>query len=117
MRSLLKKHPNLYMSVKLDESGSRWTSPFGPNDGLKPGWLMMLRDFPDRFVIGSDQFFDEGSERIALARKFIDALPPAIARVVASENARRIYRLDTKTRSIDSAGCWSWGGHAVTHCR
>jgi predicted TIM-barrel fold metal-dependent hydrolase len=98
MRSLLQKHPNLYMSVKLDESGSRRTSPFGPDNTLKPGWLMMLRDFPDRFVIGSDQFFDEGTERLALARKFVDALPPQVARVVASENARRIYRLETKTR-------------------
>ena len=98
MRSLLERHPNLYMSVKLDESGSRQTSPFGPNDGLKPEWLMMLRDFPDRFVIGSDQFFDEGTERLTLARKFVDALPPGVARVVASENARRIYRLETKTR-------------------
>ena len=98
MRSLLEKHPNLYMSVKLDESGSLRTSPFGPDDGLKPVWLMMLRDFPDRFVIGSDQFFDEGTERLTLARKFVDALPPEVARVVASENARRIYRLETKTR-------------------
>src|SRR5258706_3029578 len=98
MRSLLEKHPNLAMSVKLDESGSRPTSPFGSDDGLKPGWLMMLRDFPDRFVIGSDQFFDEDTERLALARKFVDALPPEVARVVASENARRIYRLETKAR-------------------
>jgi predicted TIM-barrel fold metal-dependent hydrolase len=98
MRSLLEKHPNLYMSIKLDESGSRQTSPFGPDNGLKPGWLKMLRDFPDRFIIGSDQFFDEGTERLTLARKFVDALPPEIARVVGSENARRIYRLETKTR-------------------
>jgi predicted TIM-barrel fold metal-dependent hydrolase len=98
MRSLLEKHPNLYMSVKLDESGSRPTAPFGPDDGLKPGWITMLRDFPDRFMIGSDQFFDEGAERISRARKFVDALPPDVARVVASENARRIYRLETKTR-------------------
>jgi predicted TIM-barrel fold metal-dependent hydrolase len=97
MRSLLKKHPNLYMSVKLDKSGFRRTSPFGPDNGLKPGWLTMLRDFPDRFMIGSDQFFDEGTERLTLARKFVDALPPEVARVVASENARRIYRLETKT--------------------
>jgi len=85
MRSLLKKHPNLYMSVKLDESGSRRTWPFGPKGGLKPGWLAMLRDFSDRFVIGSDQFFDEGTERLTLARKFVDALPPEVARVVGSE--------------------------------
>ena len=98
MRSLLKNHPNLYMSVKLDESGSRRTWPFGPKGGLKPGWLAMLRDFSDRFVIGSDQFFDEGTERLTLARKFVDALPPEVARVVGSENAKRIYRLETKTR-------------------
>lgn len=98
MRSLLEKHSNLTMSIKLDESGSRPTSPWGPDGGLKPGWLMMLRDFPDRFVIGSDQFFDEGAERLILARKFVDALPPEAARLVASENARRIYRLETKTR-------------------
>lgn len=98
MRSLLTKHPNLYMSLKLDESGFRLTSPFAVDDKIKPGWLMMLRDFPDRFVIGSDEFFDEGTERLALARKFVDALPPELARGVATENARRIYRLEARTK-------------------
>jgi len=98
MRSLLEKNPNLYMSVKLDKSGFRGTSPFGLDDRLKPGWIRMLLDFPDRFVIGSDQFFDEGTERLSLARKFVDELPPEVARVVASENARRIYRFETKTK-------------------
>jgi len=98
MRALLDKHPNLYLSMKLDQSGSRETFPFSSDGGLKPGWLMMLRDFRDRFVIGSDQFFDDGIERLTLARKFVDALPPEVARGVASENARRIYRLETKTR-------------------
>jgi hypothetical protein len=58
----------------------------------------MLRDFPDRFLIGSDEFFDEGTERLALARRFVDALPPELARGVASENARRIYRLEARTK-------------------
>jgi predicted TIM-barrel fold metal-dependent hydrolase len=98
MRSLLEKHPNLYMGIKLDESGVRLTFPFASDGGLKPGWLKMLRDFRDRFVIGSDQFFDEGTERISLARKFVDALPPEVARAVATENARRIYRFETKAR-------------------
>jgi predicted TIM-barrel fold metal-dependent hydrolase len=98
MRSLLAKNPNLYMSMKLDNSGSRRTSPLGLDDRPKPGWLKMLDDFPDRFMIGSDQFFDEGTERLALARKFVDELPPELARVIASENTRRIYRLQTKTK-------------------
>jgi len=98
MRSLFNKHPNLYMGIKLHESGSRQTFPFGPDGALKPGWLMMLRGFRDRFVIGSDQFFDEGTDRLTLARKFVDALPPEVARVVATENARRIYRFEAKAR-------------------
>ncbi|HBA39007.1 MAG TPA: 5-oxo-L-prolinase, partial [Deltaproteobacteria bacterium] len=56
-------------------------------------WLALLKDFSGRFVIGSDQFFDEGTERLARARRFIDALPPDLARLVARENAKQIYRL------------------------
>jgi predicted TIM-barrel fold metal-dependent hydrolase len=98
MRALLNRHPNLYLSIKLDESGFRITFPLTPDGGVKPGWLMMLRDFPDRFMIGSDQFFDEGTERLALTRKFIDSLQPELARLVASENARRVYRLEPNRR-------------------
>lgn len=98
MRSLLGKHPNLCMSIKLDEHGSPRTAPFDPDGGLRPGWLALLRDFPDRFMIGSDQFFDEGTARLALARKLVDALPPELAYLVARENAKRIYRLDTKAK-------------------
>jgi predicted TIM-barrel fold metal-dependent hydrolase len=86
------------MSIKLDPRSGQKTWPFGPDGAIRPAWLALLREFPDRFVIGSDQFFDEGTERVALARKFIDALPPDIARAVASDNARRIYRLGAKTK-------------------
>jgi predicted TIM-barrel fold metal-dependent hydrolase len=98
MRSLLGKHLNLYMSIKLDPRGPQRTSPFTPDGGLSPDWVALLRDFPDRFIIGSDQFFEEGNERLALARRLVDALPADIARFVASENAKRIYRLDAKSR-------------------
>ena len=98
MRALLGKHPNLYMSIKLDPHGPQRTSPFTPDGVVRPDWVVLLRAFPDRFIIGSDQFFDEGSERLALARKLIDALPADIARLVAHENAKRIYRLDAKSR-------------------
>ncbi len=98
MRTLLGKHANLYMSIKLDPQGGQKTWPFDPDGGIRPPWLALLREFPDRFVIGSDQFFDEGTERVALTRKFIDALPPDIARVVSSENAKHIYRLEAETK-------------------
>ena len=98
MRSLLERHPNLHMSIKLDPRGPQGTSPLTPDGMLRAEWLALLRAFPDRFVIGSDQFFEEGAERLALARKLVDALPSDVARRVASENARRIYRLDGKPK-------------------
>ena len=49
-------------------------------------------------MIGSDQFFDEGRERLDLARSLVNSLPPDVARLVASENAKRIYRLDAKPK-------------------
>jgi len=96
MRSLLERHPNLYMSIKVDPSGTQHTSPLTPDGLLRPEWVALLRAFPDRFMIGSDQFLDEGTERLALARRLVDALPTDIARLVASENARRIFRVDHK---------------------
>jgi predicted TIM-barrel fold metal-dependent hydrolase len=99
MRALLGKHPNLYMSFKVDTRGPQRTSPFTPEGGLRPGWVELLREFPDRFLIGSDQFFDdEGTERLSEARRLLDALPPELARQIGSENAKKVYRLDRAAR-------------------
>lgn len=98
MHRLLSDHPNLYMSIKLDDRAPKLTSPFDMENHLKPGWLALLSEFPDRFLIGSDQFYDSGPEHVALVRQFVDALPPDIARQVANENARRIYRLETQAK-------------------
>ena len=98
MRALLQRNPNLYMSIKLDPGGPQRTSPLGPDGAIRPDWLALLKDFSGRFVIGSDQFFDEGTERLARARQFIDVLPPDLARLVARENARQIYRLSAPAK-------------------
>ena len=96
MRELLSQHPNLFMTIKSDDHGASRTSPFLPGLALKPGWLAMLRAFPDRFAVGSDQFFDEVDQdptRIERARKLVDELPPELAHQVGRENVRRIYRV------------------------
>jgi amidohydrolase family protein len=98
MRRLLSDHSNLYMSIKLDEHAPKHPWPFDPDGSLKPGWLALLSEFPDRFLIGSDQFFDVPPEHLALARRFVDALPPEIAHRVANENARRVYRLGAQPK-------------------
>lgn len=93
MTALLEKHANLYMSLKTDTQGNKATSPFLAPRQIKPAWIAMLRRFHDRFVIGSDQFFDQGPARIDRARSLVDALPPDVARLIASENVGHIYRL------------------------
>jgi hypothetical protein len=50
MRRLLERHPNLYMTIKSDQHGTPATAPFLRDGGLKPGWLAMLQQFPDRFT-------------------------------------------------------------------
>ncbi|MCC7016190.1 MAG: amidohydrolase family protein [Rhodospirillales bacterium] len=93
MRALLSRHSNLHMSVKLDPRGPQKTSALTPSGAIRPGWLALLREFPDRFMVGSDQFHDEGEKRLARARAFADALPADLAGRIVRENALRVYRL------------------------
>jgi hypothetical protein len=94
MRRLPQQHANLMMSIKYDRSGTKLTAPFSPDGSeLRPGWIAMLHEFPQRFMIGSDQFLGEPTEHFESARRLIDALPPDLRSAVARENARRICRL------------------------
>ena len=75
-----------------------------------PEWVELVRAFPDRFVMGGDQFFANPSLSGAgpglmfaqmaplqrqRARQFLQSLPSDVARKVASENAIRLYKLDS----------------------
>jgi hypothetical protein len=105
MRDLLAKHPNLYMTIKSDPAGNRRNSPLA-GGRLKREWLELLRAFPDRFVIGSDIFFDDlraqdkppVMARLQRARRIVDELPPELANLVTVENVKRIYRLSRAPR-------------------
>lgn len=93
MRELLSKHPNLFMSLKVDGSGFSRSSPMNSEGRIRSNWLVLFKDFPDRFVVGSDQFVGETVDRLANVRKLVNALPPDLAEKFANINARRIYRL------------------------
>lgn len=96
MRGLLERHANLAMSIKYDRGGVGQSAPFLPRGGeLRPGWIAMLREYPDCFMIGSDQFLGDDTERLEGARRLVDALPPDLKLRIAGDNAKRIYRLDT----------------------
>ncbi len=107
-RKMLEKHPNLYMSLRLGPGLSPENFPLTPDGSLKPEWLQLFKDFPGRFVIGDDQFFmgkltktgsiaGELHNKAPLCRQltsvFLKALPPDLARKIATENAIALYKL------------------------
>jgi len=97
---LLKRHPNLYMSLKVGPDSRPDNSPLDPRGRIKPEWLELIGAFPDRFFIGSDRFFvtPEVPRRIGPpspeALKILPQLPRSLARKVSYENARAIFNLD-----------------------
>ncbi len=105
-RTLLQKYSNLYMSLRMAPGRAPENHPLTRDGEIKPAWLRLLNDFPDRFVIGGDQFIvstamrGEGpalsfSRRApitrAQTRKLLEALPPDLARKIGYENAILLY--------------------------
>jgi predicted TIM-barrel fold metal-dependent hydrolase len=97
MRPLLTRHPNLYMEIKYDPTALGKNPPVGADGKLKAEWLRLYRDFPDRFLIGSDQHYDPPSAtplaRAQANAKLLDQLPPDLRRKIALDNPLRIYGL------------------------
>jgi predicted TIM-barrel fold metal-dependent hydrolase len=98
IRSLVEKHPNLYMSVKVDRQSLSENRPVAAGK-IRPEWIDLVRSFPSRFMIGADEHFgvseqtSRGVGRAKAARLFLDQLPEDLALKVGYENALRIYRL------------------------
>jgi predicted TIM-barrel fold metal-dependent hydrolase len=96
-RRLLAAHPNLYMEIKFDP-GFPGKDPPIVDGKLKPEWLKLYADFPDRFIIGSDQHFDPPAS-VPLARAqqnalLLDQLPDGLRKKIAIENPLRIYGIE-----------------------
>lgn len=107
VRELLGRHSNLALSI-------RPTAPFPgsmvhPKGAVNDKWIAVLRDFPDRFVIGSDSFvvakaytgaeaprvFEQRSEiQRRGIRRLLSYLPEDLAKRVGYENAIRLYGLN-----------------------
>lgn len=107
-RRLMQAHPNLVLQLKVGVTTRPGRSIFPQNDLLddadkiRPEWLDVLRAFPDRIVLGGDNFhaapgarapFARPQNNSSRARLLIQQLPPDLAKKVASENAIRLYKL------------------------
>lgn len=91
-RRLLQRHSNLYMEIKLDPKAP------GKNyllagERIKPDWLKLFEDFPDRFIIGSDQHYPQpnGPQRWETVVLLFNQLPPDLRKRIGTENVARIY--------------------------
>ncbi|MBI2992451.1 MAG: amidohydrolase family protein, partial [Deltaproteobacteria bacterium] len=107
-RRLLTKYPNLYMSLRMAPGRTPQNHPMERGGRIRPEWMRLLQDYPDRFVIGGDQFFTSPSlrgqgpgitfsQRAPIVRErtraFLTTLPPELYRTIAVENATRLYKL------------------------
>ena len=100
VRQMLQAHPNLSMSFRLNRRAPRPAAALDPGGTLKAPWKALIQDFPDRFMLGSDAFYERGGiargsteEGLNNLRALVEQLPPEVGAKVASENAIRLYKL------------------------
>ncbi|MEW6281308.1 MAG: amidohydrolase family protein [Candidatus Eremiobacterota bacterium] len=104
LRRLLQGHPNLYLALRVEDRPGTLDGQPMPNrildrEGrIQADWSALLREFPERFVLGSDEFIS-AKERGRYPRSFsstwswLSQLPAEVASKIAGGNARRLYRL------------------------
>ena len=95
-RRLLAAHPNLFMEIKIDPEKPGKNSPLtnGAIGAIKPEWLQLFRDFPDRFIVGSDQHYPEpvaSVQRWQAIVQLLNQLPAEVRQKIAVDNARALY--------------------------
>jgi Amidohydrolase len=93
-RRMLQAHPNLYMEIKTDPQAPGRNYPLGSDGKIKPEWLKLFTDFPDRFVIGSDQHYPEPKDADKRWQETIllfNQLPADVRKKIGMENVAHIY--------------------------
>lgn len=105
LRRLLGAHQNLFMALRVPPRVARPDGSAIPNRLVDPdhkiqaNWLRLLQAFPDRFVIGADEFIGPSGAAARIAASFdptwamLEQLPKVLAEKIGGENARRIYGL------------------------
>lgn len=107
LRRLLDDHSNLFLSMRVEERqvvvGGDEAMPnriVNKNWKIRPEWIKLIGDYPDRFMIGGDEFVGVPGKTRRWPQSFeetwstIDQLPPDLAKKVGHDNASRIYKID-----------------------
>jgi len=84
----MRRHPNLMGELS-------YRNDITEDGRLSPGWALLFREHPDRFLLGSDAWVNsrwtQFDEIMAYYRGWLAQLPPEIARKIAHENGERIF--------------------------
>ncbi len=106
LRQLLGVHPNLYLALRVEEREFTMGGDPMPNRLVdenwkaRPEWLELIGNFPDRFMVGSDEFYGIPGRTPRRPQSFEETWPilgqlsPSLARQVGHDNAARVYNLD-----------------------
>jgi len=96
LRRMLKTYPNLW----IDISWVVYPMNIAPNDTPSKDWVVMVEEFPDRFMVGTDTVghFGKYKKDIMSYYVFLDALTPETARLVARNNFLHILPQRVKAR-------------------
>ena len=88
IRALLERYDNLYVDLSWSVREHYLIEDGEP----RPAWVTLIRDHPDRFVLGSDVVghFDSIGAILDEYRPLLDALPKPVADKLKAENARAL---------------------------
>jgi len=101
-RRILKKYPNIMMNIKIVKKHHNWRNlePIVNTEGeLYEDWAVLFEEMPERFMIGTDSHFGRKSFQISKYKKkikrmrlILGTINPEAARLIAYENARKIFK-------------------------
>lgn len=104
-RTLLLEYDNLYMALRVEDRlnkvGSTEIMPnriVDASGNIQPEWLALFREFPDRFMVGADDFISTSEREVGAASfdstwAMVKQLPEDLKTAIAGENAVRVYGL------------------------
>ena len=84
------------MELKVDPAKPGKNSPLsdGTSGSIKPEWMRLFKDFPDRFIVGTDQHYPEPSQKIQRWEPIVallNQLPPDLKEKIGRANAEQLY--------------------------
>lgn len=97
---LLGNHANLYMSIKVGEDNLGGNRVVDEDGNLKSEWLDLFTKYPDRFLIGSDQFYvspqidQQFPSHVQQTTSVLSQIPTELANKIGYENAQSLFNLD-----------------------